>query len=59
MDFLANTGTCQEINGSTLLPGVGCGVGTVVAVMDVALCLHLCASIQGNLCLFCYTCTKC
>lgn len=39
--------------------GVGWGVWTVVVVMDVALCLHLCASIQGNLCLFCYTCTKC
>lgn len=59
MDSLANTGTCQEINGSALLRGVGWGVGTVVVVMDVALGLHLCASIQGNLCLFCYTCTKC
>lgn len=42
MDFPANTGTCQEINGSALLRGGG----AVGAVMDVALRLHLCASVR-------------
>lgn len=45
MDFPANTGTCQEINGSALLRGEEEG-GTVGVVMDVALRLRLRASVR-------------